>query len=114
VTGFWSELLFRFGDACRGQSNHWRERLERIAGQLDARELAPLFELVPEAAPVLRAVGELGPAGSLEEICGVHGIDPRFADRVVRWAEMLGYARREGGGWAVDPLVMRALDGGAP
>lgn len=68
--------------------------------------------MVPEALPVLRVMAELGEPLSPDDL-GVllEGMDAAQVERVLRWADLLGFARPGAvpGQWTLDPVLHQAL-----
>jgi hypothetical protein len=114
VTGCWPKLLYSVME--RGMTAKELER--RIASEADtwrncdkaAERVSHLGLSVRGPRPVLGALAEWGEPAEPEDLSKILEIDRGEVDRALRWAELLGLARREGHDfWTIDPTAQRAL-----
>ena len=112
VTGGWAALVDRFGETCKDKGKPWEDHLAALDSQLDAEDLAKLFDIPQDMAPVLRALCELRGAMPIEDAAGLVE-DPTITVGRMReglqWATFLGFASPDGEGWRVDPVLARAM-----
>lgn len=110
VTGFWAGLLQEIVAQCT-EARELKRRVEAadlrsLTGETAIRYAAELGLSVHEPHRVLKTFAMWGDSVEPDELAMVAECDLKEVNRVLRWADLLGLARRGGGDfWSLDPLV---------
>jgi hypothetical protein len=110
VTGFWAGLLQEIVAQCTGARELKRcieaADLSALTGETATRYATELGLSFHEPHRVLRTLAMWGDPVEPDELAMVAECDLKEVSRVLRWADLLGLARRGGGDfWSLDPLV---------
>ncbi|MER2518429.1 MAG: ATP-binding protein [Candidatus Accumulibacter phosphatis] len=110
VTGFWAGLLQEIVAQCT-EARELKRRIEAadlssLTGEAATRYAAELGLSFHEPHLVLKTLTMWGDPVEPDELAIVAECDLKEVNRVLRWADLLGLARRGGGDfWSLDPLV---------
>jgi len=114
ATGFWPGLLLDLVDGCK-ETQEFKRRVEAANLQPLSREkieqYASSFGLhIHAPQQILKILAELGEAVEPTDLADIAECDPALVQRVLRWADLLGLVRRDGGNlWSLDPVVKTVL-----
>jgi len=119
LTGGWHEVVLE-DLGTEPQAHHQLEDLLDQLERADRRHLLARFGLGDPKAPVREGFAALVSAATagrvaerdLEAAAEIHSVDPADVRRALRWAELLGLAKRDAvDSWRLDPFVCRLLEG---
>lgn len=114
ATGFWPSLLYSMVEK-RSIGNEFERRIDAAAHRwADPQEvskcLAEFGLNLPLPQQILGILAEWGPPAEPSELAELSECSRDVVDRALRWGELLGLARREGGDlWTLDPIVKQVL-----
>ena len=114
ATGFWPSLLYSMVEK-RSIGNEFERRIDAAVHRwTDPQEVSKYlaeFGLnlhLPQQ--ILGILAEWGPPAEPSELAELSECSRDVVDRALRWGELLGLARREGGDlWTLDPIVKQVL-----
>lgn len=114
ATGFWPSLLYSMVEK-RSIGNEFERRIDAAVHRwTDPQEvskcLAEFGLNLPLPQQILGILAEWGPPAEPSELAELSECSRDVVDRALRWGELLGLARREGGDlWTLDPIVKQVL-----
>jgi len=116
ATGWWGGLLAPLGERLKGDPAAWKRAFDSYQQKLPEilRELLSR-DLPPELAPPLQELASNGePLSEADWLYLLQGsgttIGQEWLSRLIRWADLLSLVTpTEGGAWAIDRVVGRAL-----
>jgi hypothetical protein len=114
ATGFWPSLLYSLVE--KGITGNELERRIDAAEHMwtdpqEVRKRLAEFGLnIPLPQQILSTLADWGQPAEPSELAEFSECTPDLAERALRWAELIGLARREGSDfWTLDPIVKRVL-----
>ncbi len=114
-TGNWPALLYiliSFSTDGNRLSDHLSELQEYLSDPNKVEEVLSHFGLnILGPREVLKSLATLGEPTSADDLASVGDFNPDKVEADLRWAELLGIARRAGGDcWMLDPIVQQLLN----
>jgi hypothetical protein len=112
VTGNWGHLLHEMGSKSKHAPNRWTEHLEELEKQLNQspEKGLPQLDLVDDAVPVLKVMGEASEPMSIEDIAVLSEQPDEFVEKVIEWAELLSFVKQhQRDTWVLDKIVSRLV-----
>jgi len=112
VTGNWGHLLHEIGSKSKHAPNRWTEHLDELEKELNQspEKGLPQLDLVDDAVPVLKVMGEYSEPMSLKEIAQLLEQPEELVEKVIEWADLLSFVKQDKRDtWVLDKIVSRLV-----